>query len=124
MKRQLTILQIIGIAIFYAAWGYYAGILTISFNPFDVVAPWIATLDIVVLLVGVLLICLGFRFTRKLEAAPWQWIGLGIFLGILCVGAYLFSPHESGVGGILPMVVVVAVIFGWQARTMRKQPQS
>ncbi len=123
MRFQVSLLQVLGLFLFYAAFGYLIPIINISLNPFEAAPLWTVTSDLSVLLIGVVLAGRAGRFTSKFKPTRLQWLGVGVLSLVLFMGAYLLSSHGMlslgafGSGAIGGTVVV----FGLQILSSRPQ---
>jgi hypothetical protein len=123
MRFQVSLLQVIGLFLFYAAFGYLIPIISISLNPFEAAPLWIVASDLSVLLIGVVLVLLAGRFTSKLKPTRLQWLGVGVLSLVLFLGAYLLSSHgmlSLGAFGFGAIGGTVGV-FGMQILSSRPQ---
>jgi len=121
MKFQISLLQVIGFFLLYAALGFLVPITNISLNPFQAAPFWIVTSALSVLFIGLVLDLLGGRFTPKFKPTRLQWLGVGVLSLVLFIGAYLFSTHGTQLLGALPVVFAIVIGFGMQLRSSRSQ---
>ena len=117
-----SVLQLIGMLLLYPAFAYYCVISSVSLNPYQVVEPWKATLDLAALLVGLVCFLLGYRFSNKPQLTLLHWLGFGSLLALLGVGAMLVAPgSRDGWAPFLTGLLFGILILG--SITLRKQPQ-
>jgi hypothetical protein len=121
MRSQISILQVIGFFLLYAALGFLVPITNISLNPFQAAPFWIVTSALSVLLIGLVLELLGGRFTPKFKPTRLQWLGLGVLSLVLFMGVYLLSTHGTQLLGAFPLVFVIVIVFGMQIWLSRSQ---
>jgi len=93
MRFQVSLLQVLGLFLFYAAFGYLIPIINISLNPFEAAPLWTVTSDLSVLLIGGVLALLAGRFTSKFQPTRLQWLGVSVLSLVLFMGADLLSSH-------------------------------
>jgi hypothetical protein len=121
MRSQISILQVMGFFLLYAALGFLVPITNISLNPFQAAPFWIVTSALSVLLIGLVLDLLGGRFTPKFKPTRIQWLGLGVLSLVLFVGGYLLSTQGTKLLGAFPIAFVIVIVFGMQIRSSRSQ---
>jgi hypothetical protein len=115
MRFQISLPQVIGLFLFYAAFGYLTPIVDLSLNPFAVAPLWVVASDLLVLLIGALLVLLAGRLTPKLKPTRLQWLGVLVVSLVLFIGADLLSSHGRlllgafGYGAIMGTIVVLVV---------------
>jgi uncharacterized protein YhhL (DUF1145 family) len=124
MRSQISLLQVIGFLLLYAALGFLVPITNLSLNPFGAAPFWIVTSALSVLLLGLVLALLGGRFTAKFQPTRLQRLGVGVLSLVLFLGAYLLSTHGTQVLGAFPIVLVIVIVFGMQIRSSRSQQRS
>jgi hypothetical protein len=109
MRFQVSLLQVIGLFLFYAAFGYLIPLINISLNPFEAAPLWTVTSDLSVLLIGGVLALLAGRFTSKFQPTRLQWLGVSVLSLVLFMGADLLSSHtECSRPEVLALVPSVA----------------
>lgn len=117
-----SVLQLIGMLPLFPAFAYYCIIASISLNPYQVVEPWQATLELAALLIGLVFFLLGYRFSNKPHLTLLHWLGFGGLLALLGFGAMLVAPgSKDGWAPILTGVLFSILILG--SIHLRKQPQ-
>ena len=124
MRSQISLPQVIGFCLAYAALGFLIPIFIISLNPFRAAPFWIVTSALSVLLIGLVLGLLAGRFTPQFKPTRLQWLGFGVLSLVLFLGGYLLSTHGTKLLGAFPMVFVIVVVFGMQLRSSRSQQSS
>ena len=124
MRSQISLLQVIGFCLAYAALGFLIPIFTISLNPFRAAPFWIVTSALAVLLIGFVLGLLAGRFTPQFKPTRLQWLGFGVLSLVLFMGGYLLSTHGTKLLGAFPIVFVIVLVFGMQLRSSRSQQSS
>jgi len=124
MRSQLSVLQVIGFGLAYAALGLLNPIFTISLNPFAAAPLWIVTSALAVLLIGLILGLLAGRFTPQFTLTRLQRLGFGVLSLVLFLGGYLLSTHGTNLLGAVPIVFVIVLVFGMQLRSSRSQQRS
>jgi hypothetical protein len=124
MRSQISLLQVIGFCLLYAALGFLYPIFTIPLNPFEAAPFWIVTSALSVLLIGLVLGLLAGRFTPQFKPTRLQWLGFGMLSLVLFLGGYLLSTHGTNLLGAFPIVFVIVLVFGMQLRSSRSQQSS
>jgi len=108
--------------LFYPAFAYCCVIASVSLSPYQVVEPWKATLDLAALVIGLVFILLGYRFSNKPQLTLLHWLGFGGLLFLLGCGAALVAPgSKDGWAPILAGVLLSILIPG--SIHLRTQPQ-
>lgn len=124
MRSQISLLQVVGFCLLYAALGFLDPIFTISLNPFAAAPFWIVTSALAVLLIGLVLGLLAGRFTPQFKPTRLQWLGFGVLSLVLFLGGYLLSTHGTKLLGAFPIVFVIVLVFGMQLRSSHSQKSS
>ena len=121
MRSQISLLQVIGFCLLYAALGFLYPTFTISLNPFQAAPFWIVTLALSVLLIGLALSLLAGRSTPQFKPTRLQWLGIYMLCLMLFLGAYLLSTRGMQLSEALPVVVALVITSGMQLWPGRSQ---
>ena len=124
MRSQISLLQVVGFLLLYAALGFLFPIFNISLNPFRAAPSWIVTLALSVLLIGLALSLLAGRSTPQFKPTRLQWLGIGMLSLVLFMGTYLLSTHGTKLLGAFPIVIVIVIVFGMPLWSSRSQKSS
>ncbi len=124
MRSQVSLLQVIGVFLLYAALGFLVPIFNISLNPFRAAPFWVVTSALFVLLLGLVLGLLAGRFTSQFKPIRLQWLGMGVLSLVVFIGAYLLSTHGTELLGAFPVAFSIVIVFGMQLLLSRSQKSS
>jgi hypothetical protein len=119
ISSPISLLQVIGLFLAYAALGYLVPLLYISLNPFQAAPSWIIISALAVLLIGGSLSFLGKRWTPTFKPTRLQWLGICALSLIIYVGVYLLTTHGTNWSGAFSIAVVIIIVFGMQIWTNR-----
>src|ERR1700682_1422418 len=127
MKTEVSILQVIGSALVYIAFGYFLsfiyGLTAYTLTLKNSITNWDGVLGFVFLF-GVALVLLGLRFTKKFKPARlgfWALLLVCGYAGVLLGG----SAHHQLSGwiqleGAMVLTIIIAVTFGLQIYRSRR----
>ncbi len=123
MKSPISLRQLVGLFLTYAAVGFLIPIIHLSLNSFGAVPFWIVVPDLAVLLLGVILYYLAEHETPTFEPTRLQWLGIGTLSLVIFMGAYLLTTHATQWIGAFPVVFAIIIVFGRQiaARSFPKK---
>ena len=124
MRSQISLLQVVGFLLLYAALGFLFPIFNISLNPFRAAPFWIVTSALSVLLIGLVLGLLAGRFTPQFKPTRLQWLGFGVLSLVLFLGGYLISAHGTQWFAAFPIAFVIVLVFGIQVVSSSSQKSS